>query len=390
MYHSWWFTILLALLVLNLTICSLKRLPRTIRLARPVNVEKVSSNFLKKQTFSHSEHRRTSIDELLPEMRKAMVDGFARPKETRTDWGALLWADKWAFSRFGAYLIHGSILLIVAGAIIGGALGFEANLELTEGETAGAVRGRRPTGRISLPFSIRLDRFVVKFYASGAPSEYRSEVTVLEGGREVHRADIRVNHPLTWRGVTFYQSSHGQTLSGTLGLRLTRGADDKPFDLKIDPDRPQPLPEGGGTIQVLEFAKNLMNAGPAVRLLIRPAQGQAYTAWAFKDRSSFVPQQKVPWAAIMTSFQLIRWTGLQVNRDPGVLLIWIGCVLMLAGFVVTFFFSHQKLYLGLIPEENRTRFILAGSSHRSQGSFQIKFERLAARVTGQDSEEAVS
>ena len=56
---------------------------------------------------------------------------------------------------------------------------------------------------------MRLDQFSVSFYSSGAPKEFKSTVTILEGDRQVLTESIRVNHPLTYKGISFYQSSYG-------------------------------------------------------------------------------------------------------------------------------------------------------------------------------------
>ena len=228
-YHSWWFNFLLGLLLLNLIVCSIKRLPRTLKLARPISGDRLGPDFLSRQPFSAEIQRSETLQNLMPEIRRIVRRGFCRPHETKTKWGALLTAHKGAFSRFGVFLIHGSIIIIAAGAVIGNFFGFEAYMNLAEGQTKREAELRRGTGAIILPFDLRLDRFVIKFYRNGAISEFRSEVSIIEKGRQVGQASIMVNHPLTYRGLTFYQSAYGQTLGQSLWLSLTRRADNKIF-----------------------------------------------------------------------------------------------------------------------------------------------------------------
>ncbi|MBF0528953.1 MAG: cytochrome c biogenesis protein ResB, partial [Deltaproteobacteria bacterium] len=148
MYRSWWFTALLAFLVVNLVICSINRLPGTLRLAKSVNPTRVSVDFLQKQALVSLETLSKPAPDLLPDLRKTLSRGFSNPKETTTTWGILLHTEKGAFSRFGAYMVHLSILVIIAGAIIGNRWGFSAYLNLPEGQTAAQVEGERPPGRI--------------------------------------------------------------------------------------------------------------------------------------------------------------------------------------------------------------------------------------------------
>ncbi|MDY6851244.1 MAG: cytochrome c biogenesis protein ResB [Thermodesulfobacteriota bacterium] len=382
MYHAWWFNALLALLLVNLLACSIDRLPKTIKLSRPVDGGRISPGFLKRQSFSREIVLKKDNEAVPAELKKIFSRHFTRPKEILTGWGALLWAEKRGFSRFGVYIVHLSIFFIVAGAMLGSKYGFEAWLNLNEGETVSRVVGRKPPIIITLPFSIRLDRFVIEYYETGAVSEFRSKVTVFEQGHKKIQAEIKVNHPLIYRGVTFYQSSYGRNLSGVIGLRAVRRSDNKSFDLKVRPGRPHPLPQGGGTVTVLEFVQDLVHSGPAIKLLVRPGRGQEHIEWAFEKRPGFVHEAKGPFAFTLTGYKTRFYTGLQVNRDPGVWLVWIGCGLMLAGFIVTFLFAHQKLFIGLVSQGDETRIIASGSSHRNRGSFKIKFERLAADIAG--------
>ena len=194
------------------------------------------------------------------------------------------------------------------------------------------------------------------------------------------KASVKVNHPLTYKGITFFQSSYGKTLSAPLGLRLVRKADQKVFDMAIIRGRLYSLPDDFGTLRIMNFSENIMRSGPAVGLIISPKEGKRYIRWAFKARPARLPRETGPFTYDLTSYKMSYYTGLQANKDPGVWLIWIGCGFMIAGCFITFFVSHQKLYAGLIEEGEGTRVILAGSSHRNPGSFEAKFNRLVKTI----------
>jgi cytochrome c-type biogenesis protein CcsB len=67
-----------------------------------------------------------------------------------------------------------------------------------------------------LPFSLQLRDFQLDRYpGSMAPSSYASEVTVVDG-RQKFDYRIFMNHTLTYRGHTFYQSSYDQDEKGTI------------------------------------------------------------------------------------------------------------------------------------------------------------------------------
>lgn len=69
---------------------------------------------------------------------------------------------------------------------------------------------------VELPFSIRLDEFVLERYAgSMSPSSYESKITLIEDDRE-SPYEIYMNHTLDHRGYRFFQSSYDQDEKGTI------------------------------------------------------------------------------------------------------------------------------------------------------------------------------
>src|SRR5208283_1687278 len=94
-------------------------------------------------------------------------------------------AEKGRYSRLGVYVTHLSILLILAGAVVGMKFGFNGNLNLLEGTSSSVAFGNNGQ-EIPLGFALRCDNFDVNFYPdSDRPKEYKSLLTVLDHGKEV-------------------------------------------------------------------------------------------------------------------------------------------------------------------------------------------------------------
>ena len=70
------------------------------------------------------------------------------------------------------------------------------------------------------------------------------------------------------------------------------------------------------------------------------------------------------------------YSGLQVTKDPGVPLVWTGCVFMIVGFYLTFFLSHRRLWVRLSPQGENTLLEFAGFSHRNRIGFEQEFEKM--------------
>src|SRR3990170_5021831 len=75
------------------------------------------------------------------------------------------------------------------------------------------------------------------------------------------------------------------------------------------------------------------------------------------------------------------YTGLQVAKDPGVNIVWLGCALMTIGIIMAFFLSHQRVWVRLPPAQNgRVEVVLAGSASRNRLAFEKRFEKIQTGV----------
>ena len=77
------------------------------------------------------------------------------------------------------------------------------------------------------------------------------------------------------------------------------------------------------------------------------------------------------------------FTGLQVARDPGVNIVWVGCGLMILGIVMAFFLSHRRVWLRLSKgADGRMEVVLAGAANRNRLAFDKAFEKIRDGVKG--------
>ena len=74
------------------------------------------------------------------------------------------------------------------------------------------------------------------------------------------------------------------------------------------------------------------------------------------------------------------YTVLQAARDPGVPLVAGGAVLLVAGLMVTFFFSHRRFRIVLEEEKGKSRIGLAGSSNRDPVGLENEMNQLLAEI----------
>lgn len=390
MYHSLWFRLLIGLLVLNLIICSLDRFPTTWKRfsfrSRP-DRNKPFQDISPEQSFLISGNEK----DVASRVDRFLSDKYKKLKRIDANDRACFFGEKGRYAHFGVYVVHLSVLIILVGGLVGSFFGFEAFVKISEGEQVATAFTRNTRIPLDLGFEVRCNRFFVDFYDSGAPKEFRSDLTFLVNSQAVKEASVRVNHPVQFRGITFHQSTYEPVPGKRLHLKIsTDTADVEMIEIAAEKGKPVQLPGGRGHFQVAEM--RMMGPVPAALILIHPQQGEETRFWIFQDyervkkrlpqemlRSpKFNPAAFAPYKFYLDSVESGYATGLQVSRDPGVPIVWIGCFLMVGGFFVTFFMSHRKIWVRVSNDKSGSKISVAGTASKNP----VGLERELSQLTG--------
>jgi cytochrome c biogenesis protein len=390
MYHSLWFRLLIGLLALNLIICSLDRLPTTWKRfsVRPrPDRDKLFEGLSPDRSFFISESTSGGASRVA----RFLNDRYRRVERADAEAGAFFFGEKGRYTHFGVYIVHLSILIILVGGLVGSFFGFEAFVKIEEGEQVSTAFTRNKRIPLDLGFEVRCDRFFVDFYESGAPKEFRSDLAFLLNGQVVKAASVRVNHPVQFKGITFHQSSYEPVPGKRDHLKVsTRETDGEAITIAAEAGKPIPLPNAEGHFQVVELRR--MGPVPAALISVHPRQGSETRFWIFKDYETVkkrLPQEMLrspkfnPAAFEPYTFNLDRVesgyaTGLQVSRDPGVPIVWVGCFLMIGGFFVTFFMSHRRIWVRVSRENMGSRISIAGTASKNPVGLERELLKLTA------------
>ncbi len=394
MYHSWWFLAILLLFAANLIICSIDRLPRVLKLvrekARPLSIEHLEKMSVKK-VFSQKD-KASHMKELAVSSLNRL--GF-KPFESSGGQGTQLYAEKGNFTRLGVYITHLSILLILAGAVIGIFFGYNAVLNLPEGEVSSFAYKDRDT-QIPLGFDLRCDNFEVEYYpGTDMPKAYKSWLTVIKNGKEVMKKSIVVNDPLTYEGITFYQSSYGAVPNGMgNGILLLNVVSDngKSQQIKTKIGESFAIPGTSVTGHIVDFSpalsfdqtgKAFTYAGqmtnPAVYIEFFESGKMKYSGWLLKrypQTWSLPDGNRVEFL----DYWGVEYTGMQVRKDPGVFIVYLGCILMAIGLYMTFFMSHKRIWVNISEEKGSVKVLIGASANRNRAAFEQKIEKLAGML----------
>ena len=279
----------------------------------------------------------------------------------------------------GVYIAHLSLIIILIGGLMGSIYGFKGNVNILEGETVDhiGVRTKDKVVEKPIPFSVRCDDFKVGFYDVPGNrrfvKDYTSILTVLENGKEVLKKTVQVNHPLHYKGLTFYQSSYGAIHDLTLGVQW-RGQKEKAL-FKVSEGGTVSVPNSSFSLRVLKYVHEVDNFGEGGQVVLFKPNQQPKAFWLIKNLPQFDQQRGDDFVLTIEDVVEREYTGLQVAKDPGVWVVWIGCAMLILGLVVSFFFSHQRVWVR-IPKGPGKEIILAGSTSKNRVGFEKVFEQL--------------
>jgi len=289
-----------------------------------------------------------------------------------------LYADRFRWAPFGTLLAHLSLVLILVGALIGSSFGFR------NPEFAVPVGSRVEVGN-GTGLTVEAVSFNDTYYPNGAPSDYASQLVLYRGNEPVARQTVRVNEPLRYGDVTFYQSFFGAAAA----IRIADPSGRTLFDQGVpllwgtkDGKRrvgQVQLPDQGLTIYVVGAASGEVDPE------IRPGQMQLEvyrTGGGSTPVATAIVSQGQParLADLDVTFARERqFTGLIVARDPGVPLVWGGALLLVAGLFLVFFFPNRRIWARLRRTAEGSELLL-GATTRHDATFGAEFQQIVTEM----------
>lgn len=370
-YGAGWFVGILAFLILSTSVCLYRQVPGMLRemLRFRANIQARSLRGF----HQHAEWRLS--DRGLDATQSAVTEVLrARGYRWRTHDGGdhrVVAAMKGRYNRLGYLFTHAAVVMIGIGGLLDGNLwlklkewrgeivletrdlaardippasrlapgavpAFRGNVMLPEGAAANFVFVRARDGFVlqELPFAIELKDFQVAYYDTGQPKSFVSQVLIHDRehlGEQPMEATIRVNHPLTYRGYSIYQSDFGDGGS-VLDLRAwpLTVASLKPTEIEAKVGGSLKVARPGGTL-ILELSdfrlfnllpesdaqpgeRKFRNFGPSFGFKLRDEGGQAWEYFNYmapvklEDRWFFISGMRTQPSA--------PFTYLHIPADP--------------------------------------------------------------------------
>jgi len=363
-YRTGWFLSILILFGSSLTACTFTRQFPALKAARRWKFYDEPRQFQK--LALSAELDRGSLNSLSPLLEKRRYKVFQE--------GDTLYARKGIIGRIGPIVVHASMLIILAGAILGAMTGFIAQEMVPSGNTF-QVKNIVDAGPYALPqipkdWSVRVNRFWIDYTPQGGINQFYSNLSVLDNqGQEVDKQTIYVNKPLRYRGVTFYQTDWG---IAAVRVRLNNSPI---FQIPM-----APLDTNGKGRIWGTWIPTKPDLSEGVSLLARDLQG---TLLVYDAAGKLVSTVRSGMATEVNGITLkivdvIGSTGLQIKADPGIPLVYTGFGLLMLGVIMSYV-SHSQIW----ALQKDGRFYVGGRTNRAQVAFEREVIEIFDQLSGQ-------
>ncbi|MBU5466297.1 cytochrome c biogenesis protein ResB [Virgibacillus sp. MSJ-26] len=374
LYSSWWYMILIALIGVSLVICSLDRF---IPLRRALKIQKPKRNeiFLKRQRlYSKSEN-------VPPEELKLVKERLENQRyKVREEDGHLL-AEKGRFSRWGPYVNHIGLIIILLAAILRMTplLFLDDYIWIREGEEL-VIPGTDGEYYIeNKKFTLEThdaddERFKDAIEKEGMiASNYQSDVIIYkvknsdvvgaEPELEKYKEDsLRLNQPLKFDGYTLYQAGYqlNEFKNMTFKIYDVEDQDQKPLDeFTIDLTEPESVYEleNGFQVEVVEYFPDYYMDGdeprsetkypknPAFMFEITPPDSNESEISFVGIGKNISPTGENNFKLGIENFESRDVSGITVRRDYTIPFFILGAAIFMIGVIQGMYWYHRRIWV---------------------------------------------
>lgn len=390
MYHSYWFLALLAMLALNIIVCTFERFPPKWKSLLnhksdfdPSIVDRFSNN----RVVNPADGLQAAKDRVEAALKFGKFKFETRQKGSEY----IIYAWKGMMGRLGSDIVHISLLLILLGAIIGSLYGYKDFKTVYVGDT------------MTVPdadFELRLDKFWIDYYETGQIRQYNSNLTVVENGKDILTKQIWVNEPLYYKGIRFYQSSYGQAWNKVEEARIgfmKKGSGSSDTVVEVKWDQESQIPGTDYTVKVVGyvcdfaydektnkiFAKSPEPENPA--LLVELYKGGTLIAkpWLFLKYPAVFPS--IPNSEdnlVFEAYRTTMYSGISINKDPGTNVVWFGTAVMGIGFIFSFFVYHRRIWIRIKDNNGSVEVKAGGTINKNNLVFEKEIDEIAEAAKG--------
>ncbi|MRG86447.1 cytochrome c biogenesis protein ResB [Salinibacillus xinjiangensis] len=375
LYSSWWYMLLVASIGVSLVICSIDRvvpLYRALKKQRP----KRNSVFIKRQRYfaKTQDVSKQDVEKVVSQLKK-------KNYKIREEQGHIL-AEKGRFSRWGPYVNHIGLIIILIAALLRAHPFFfvEDYVWVREGET-------KIIPQTDQQYYIKNNDFIFEVYDENderygeaiektgemIPSNFQTNAEIFKVKGEplpgqdpelvkVNEGAIQVNKPLKVNDLAIYQSSYQlnefQSMSFKLHLRDDENEEslgEFTFNMN-DPKSEYDLGNGYRVVVDEYYPEFYMDDGvpdskskypkdPAFIFFVYGPDIEEYEVNFLAVGTNLNPTEDNKYKLSITGVDMRDVTGLTLKRDHTLPLFMIGAIIFMIGVVQGMYWYHRRIWI---------------------------------------------
>lgn len=362
-FHSWWFSLAIIFLAANLVACSFERLPKIYfdqKKPRPYLTKRRLLGLSLKQELKVS-----SEEEAL-----ALINKFRpglKEKEFKSS-SKYFFKDELWFGRFGVYVVHIALLVIMFSSIYATQNGVDGMVMVDEGSKTRFITARGAGGLSyihDLGFYVGCTDFRLRTFTDNSPMEYESDLYIKgHDQKPVISKTVRVNEPLSYAGYSFYQSSYRPIISEKeVELKLSY-QDGGHENIKLALGKEHTMPSGRKII-AQKLYEDFAGLGQAVKIIEKNGDEENYFH-VFRRHPNFDSVvRNAPYSVIFLGADQNYATGLSVGFVPGLSVIFSGFLLLIIGLYLCFFTNPIRYFARIDKNKDHYQVVLAAQGYRN-------------------------
>jgi len=357
-YKTWWFIFLLILFGTSLLTCTYSQQIPSVKIARKCQFFRTKNQFKKLKLVTTLKN--SVLSNLIFELNLKNYSIFQQQH--------VIYCYKGLIGRIAPIIVHISMILVLSGSVIGSVGGFNAQEIIPKSEIF-HVQNLLSLGKFAtVPnTSGRVNDFWITYNKNTKIDQFYSDFSILNNsGKEIKRKTISVNHPIKYKGISYYQTDWN-----LVALRIQ--------DNQLKTTQ-YPLINIGK-----ETSKSYLSWIPldeqfkeGLTVLVDNLEGYVSVYDKFGVfQGNLELNESLRSTMPITLVDIISSTGLQIKTDPGIFLIYTGFGFLMVSTIISYV-TYSQIW---IVEDEKSIFI-GGNTNRAKFDFELEFAKLTKKKFG--------
>ncbi|WP_019378338.1 cytochrome c biogenesis protein ResB [Virgibacillus halodenitrificans] len=376
LYSSWWYMVLIALIGISLVICSLDRFVPLYKALKKQKAKRHETFLRRQRLFSETN---AVTDEEIQLIKQQLKNQKYKLQEEN---GHIL-AEKGRFSRWGPYVNHIGLIIILLAAI----------LRLTPLFYTNEYVWVREGQQLVIPgtdgeYYIENKDFIIETYDKNdkkfqeaivkeggeIPSNfqtnaiiYKAEESSVPGAdpdlTKIIEDSIRMNQPIQFDGYSIYQSGYqlNEFTNMTFKLHEVEDAEEKAlgsFTIDLNSPKPEYNLDNGFKVEISKYypdyylndnnipaSKTNFPRNPAFVLLVYPPDSEEAEVSFLGIGKNIDATGENDYKLGITDFEMHDVSGLAVKRDYSLPFFGLGALIFMIGVIQGMYWQHRRIWI---------------------------------------------